>query len=614
MSGLGRETAPAIDGNMSRSKQLAALTLLILACLPLLLFVYLGLHTRMIHDDFGVAAIGRELGAWGGFVHYYNNWSGAYFSIPLRTGLAEFALALPPLVALMSIGIWLLGLYWLARQLLPVFDRQKTAALGLSALTVAAAINAFYSPDSLYLYSANVQYTVPLACLCVCLALALRTLQRSENRASLLRGAAACALISFLTAGASEMFLVFQLIFLLLLAPVAAMLVDRRHRPGLAVVAAAMLIATTIGLIIQLSSPGIWNRMASDAIAYDPPIRSLPLLLETTVQYTYGSIGRPPVFAGFTLLLAAGMFLALLRVSAAERSARPAIAQRANLAWLVGLSVQIVFLPIVWSQRSDNPQFLSRYSLAYLAVIITHSVLLLGFLLAYWRREKLRLILESHEHALAAASSALAALFLLLFAMTQVRHIDARASTYLFVSALSLLIVLAMLWQPVPPGSAGSKLAALALASTLIGWATIAALVGVTFLGHGFFAPRIMAGAAFLQVTSGLIWGWFLGTLIRSQGGQLSSWRRWLGAACLTVAIALGGAVFLGQARLVTDFQTYAREWDARDQSIRAQRDGGRQQITVAPLTFDLADHIGMGSLRYAERFYQVESIEIVDS
>ena len=61
--------------------------LLVLSVLPILLFAYMGQHTRLIHDDFGFTAIGRELGAWDTMLHYYNRWSPANTTVYIKAAL-----------------------------------------------------------------------------------------------------------------------------------------------------------------------------------------------------------------------------------------------------------------------------------------------------------------------------------------------------------------------------------------------------------------------------------------------------------------------------------------------------------------------------------------------
>ena len=415
----------------------------------------------------------------------------------------------------------------------------------------------------------------------------------------------------FLTAGAAEMYVVFQFVFLAGLAALAFAVVEKRRRRALAVIAAAMLLATALGLVIQVTAPGVANRLALDSERFGPPVRTLPQLLTMTSQLTFEGIGRPASFAGFVLLLAAGLFtsLATLRPPASAPSASPG--SRLPAATIVGLAAQLVFLPIMLAHKSDSPLYLGRYSLTYLMVLALHMALLLGFAVAFWRRRALRLALTGRPHALPVLSMAIALAFLLLFALTQLRRIDARASTYLFVSALSLLAILALLWQ----GDAdriSRALGLMALGFPLIAWLTIAALYCVTFLGHGFTANRIMSGSAWLQVMSGLVWGVYLGYLVKSSPftyARRQAWERWLAIGCLALALVIGGGVVLGQARLVPRLRTYAAEWDARHAYIIGQRESGRSHIKTAPLSFDLADYLGLGTLRSAPSFYGVDTI-----
>ena len=593
---------------MPQSRKIFTWALSLLACLPLLLFAYMGWHTRMIHDDFSAAAIGLEHGAWGGLVFEYERWTSAYSTIFLRFALAEYAVALPPLFTLGIIIIGLLGLYWLSRQVLEwlALDLpERPAALAISALSLAAAINAFYTPESFYWYSANIQYTVPLVCLLLCLALA-GWLVRSESRKRLLGGSLACGLICFLTAGASEMFLVFQAAFLTLGAALALVIIDKRRRKALIMVASAMLLATALSALVHLASPGIWQRAARDAVNYGEPIRSLSQLAQVTIQITFESIGRSTVIAGFTLLAALGLALGLrsrLNPVSPSSTLSPSAISRAAVA---GLALQVLFLPILWAHQSDAPLLLGRFSAAYMAVIALNLALLLG-LLALWRWRRLQLALAGRERGLPLASSLLLGAYLLLIAMTQLRSIDSRASTYLFASALSMLLMLALLWQP-SDDTGKRQLGLAALGILIIAWLTIAALISVTFIGHGFTSHRMMAGSAFLQVSAGFLCGLCLGRLLARCGG-LNGWRRLVTAGSLVTVAVVAGGIFLGQARLVPDLQTYAREWDARHQTIIARRDSGQTHIEVAPLTFDLADYIGMGTLRSAHIYYGVQSL-----
>lgn len=605
---------------MLQKRLILKTSLLLGSCLPLLLFAYLGAHSRLIHDDFGVSAMGLKYGAWDGLIRYYNRWTSAYSTIYLRLSLADYAVALPPLFTALIITVGLLGLYALLGQWFACYrldGLRRVIALGTSCLALAAAINAFYTPESFYWYSASVQYTLPLVCLIVCLALATWSLRVADNRGRLIWGAGACALISFLTAGASEMFLVFQATCLTLFAALAFVISAPHHRRALIIVAGSMLIATTIGLIVQLSSPGIWNRMESDASNYSQPIRSISQLAIVTVQITFESIGRQEVIAGFTLLAAAGLFIGLQTKPSAQSRELGLSANNFAYAVAIGLAIQLVFLPVLLAQQSNTPQFFERYSTGFVFVICLNLALILSLLLVLGQRRRIEAALRDWEHGLTGVSGLLLLAFLLLVTMTQYRSIDARASTYLFVSSLGMLLMLAILWQSGQTDAGIRKLGRAALSALGISWITIAALVFVTFIGHGFTSHRMMAGPAFLQVFAGLLWGLYLGLSIKSLAQAYAfrqRWERLLMAGGIAIAVVIGGGIFLGHARLIPDLQTYAREWDARHADILAQKGSGKSHIEVAPLSFDLAEYIGMGTLSSAEQFYNVESIEIVDA
>ena len=263
------------------------------------------------------------------------------------------------------------------------------------------------------------------------------------------------------------------------------------------------------------------------------------------------------------------------------------------------------------AHKSDNTLLLGRYSLSYLIALALHMSLLLAFVAACWQRRRLLLALERRRHGLPLVSAAILLAFMLLFALTQIRRIDSRASTYLFVSSLSLLVILALLWQSGAADRRTESLSLVALAWLPIAWLTIAAQYCVTFIGHGFTADRIMSGSAWLQVLSGLVWGLYLGYLVKSSAFADDiplAWKRWLAIGSLTVAVFVGGGICLGQARLVPQLRICAAEWDARHAYIVGQRESGREHIRVDPLVFDLADYLGLGTLRSAERFYRVDT------
>ena len=68
----------------------------------------------------------------------------------------------------------------------------------------------------------------------------------------------------------------------------------------------------------------------------------------------------------------------------------------------------------------------------------------------------------------------------------------------------------------------------------------------------------------------------------------------------------------MGHARLIPSLQRYAAEWDERHQYILDQRDAGVREITVKPLSFNLARHVRAAQIHMHEcpwEYYGVDKI-----
>lgn len=261
-----------------------------------------------------------------------------------------------------------------------------------------------------------------------------------------------------------------------------------------------------------------------------------------------------------------------------------------------------------------------------MTVIILNIVFILGFLALLWRRNHINAELQKREHGLLIVWHAIAftlAVVLLAFMRMRIQDIHYRASIYLITSFLVFLIII--IWQLLSVNQTPStrRFGFLSLCVYATGVVCIAAIVGVALFGRGgFVAARTLAPGAYLLVLPGLIWGAYTGYLIKnhplsSQTGQ--AWIRLLKLISLAVVLIIGMGIVLGQLALAPDFQSYAREWDARHQEIIAMRDSGQTAIEVAPLTYDLADFVHVATLAEdpsdccAPRYYGVDSIIVSD-
>ena len=589
-----------------------------LALAPAALYAYLGQFSRLRSDDYCAIARGQELGAWGYMMDKLDTWAGSYANWFFKGAVAPLdILAVRIMPALIAI-LWLFGLLWLVYEglsHLKISYSRRPLALAVAALGVAGAINGSHAPQSFYWYAASTHYTLPLALLTIYLALAVWLAKRTRLPAwGLMTGGALC----FITAGASEMFLVFQLAFLM-----CCLLVSLAwRRCAYARVFGVGWLATLVGLMIQLNAPGVAVRAAWIDKLFGRPDRSLLALLSKTSEETLKALGDPQIFAGFVLLLAVGLLVMLFacrRPSVkASKASKPV--ELVSPAWWLCLIFQLLWLPILWSHVSDMPQFLGRFSLRYMVVIVLNLAFISGFAVLLWQRGRINAYLQRHERGLLILCNGLLLIFVFLFALTQLGSIYYRAASWLLMTALMFLGLLCWQLSSLLPGAETRKFGLLALCSLVMGLVCLTAIIGAAVFGRGYAESRILAPGVSLLALSGLAWGFFLGHLVKglpSRYGQ--AWITRLKPAGLAMALIIVLGIALGQAALAPDFQRYAREWDARHLDIIAQRDRGQAAIETAPLSYDLAEYAGMTTMardptnRCAKGYYGVESITVID-
>ena len=593
-----------------------------LALVPVILYVYLGQFSRLMVDDYCIIASARARGAWNYMVDALNLHSGSYANWLFKGVMAPLDTLLPRITPALIIVLWLAGLIWLVFQVLAylkIDHSRRALSVALSALIVAATIHAFYSPQSFYWYAASTHYTLPLSLLAIYMALALWTARRSGlSLLALIAGGLLC----FISAGASEIFVVFQTTFLTLcLLSVFAFLPSSRRR-SYALAFGVGWLATLGGLAIQLSAPGIALRAEYIIIAQlsEPPSRSISVLIYQTLSRTLTYMNHPPALAGFVMLMAVGLLVMLVKYKPQPVSkAAPPVKLALPPLW-VGLIFQLLWMPLLWFQTSEDPQLLGRFSIRYMTVLILNILFILGFLLMLWQRKRIQTQLQKRERGLLMIWYIISSLsiFVLIFVLTQIRSIgiDRRSAAYLFTSLLMFLVLLTWQLLCLLPSAAERRFGLLALYSSGIGWVCIAAMIFVSMYGVWYVQPRAMAAGAYLLVVSGLVWGVWLGYLLKhyplsSQAGRV--WMRLLERGSLVIALIVAVGIVQDQAALIPNFQLYAREWDVRHQEIIKLRDSGHKSIEAAPLTWNLADYAAITAIddlsTCAPRYYGMKSI-----
>ncbi len=479
----------------------------------------------------------------------------------------------PARILFIIAAIGLPAIAWTASRLAWVLGGWRlpfAAAGGLSALMLAAAFNSFHSVQNLFSLSAAIEYSLGVPILLLCTALTMEFAGRHQRGTSLALVALLALAIAFLTAGFSEMFMVFQTVCFLFL--LAGLLLFRRDQRPAVLLCAAALLGSALSWIVQLTAPGNLYRIANpiEFMGSQPPDRSpLPLVVET-LEVAVPRLGHPPAFAGFMLMLAAGLYTALkLRTPPAAFSAHHAIAIP-RWAPAFALCIQLLLLPLLWMHSSDSIQVFGRFSGSFAVVIFINlaSSILLAVLL--WKRDRFCALLHRRNTALQLCGILLIVIGAL-FALTQLRSIHWKTELYLFLSALCWILLLLS-----PLGSAaGDRQAENALLLSISG----ITLTGLSFFTLNFVSiwaswfayPRVYAPALYVLMLSGLLMGWSLGVCIRRvelQSNSDSRWCRWYERASLLLALMLAAGITLGQAQQIPYFAEGAQKWDAIHQDI----------------------------------------------
>lgn len=605
--------------------RLAKVILLALALAPLLLLAYMGQFSRIMYDDYIFLTIGRDLGPWGAIIHWRDTWNGHYTDQLLHGLFARLGAAAPRILPTLLLSSWLLALTLLFRsafRLLNVKRHLNAIAMLAAALTVVAAVNAFYSQQTFYWYSAIVNYSLSPAAFMLFLVFPLESASASHSQSRLLLAAAAGFVYCFLTAGLSAMYMVAQGGVLATLLLPAALFARRTGRRAPLTLIAAGLVATVASFLVQITAPGVAIRSTRISPIESVSKRALPDWLQYTTEATYYIAGQETVFAGFILLVGFGLFAALL-LHGSPRAAplrHPVELARAPL--YCGLIAQLASLPLLWMHTSDLPSVFGRFSYAYASVVALNLGLLFIFATLLWRRRLLGDLLVGNRDRLLMLAAGVLLAVLILFAGAHFRSVHHRASRYLFLTATLLLALLA--WQ-LAQSLADERAKRYGQAVLLFGAACVFSyilMVGIPMYTLGKANSRIVTPSILMHVMLGLVLGGYLGYLIRRISADTPACRTWLrriGLVGLATALTITVGICLGQARFIPDLQIFAREWDERERMIISQRDSGQLDVVVAPLSFDLTWHLmyqRMSAERNggASRYYGVDSISVQEA
>ena len=320
------------------------------------------------------------------------------------------------------------------------------------------------------------------------------------------------------------------------------------------------------------------QRVLRSEATWATPIRSIPELVQGTLDSILKYVGHQEAFAGFTMLLALG-FYATLCVNVPRSNRSPSDSLTLTSAPLsLGLIVQLVFVPILWSHLSDSRQVFGRFSYTFMSVIILNAALTIAFAVTIWRRRSLVDACRRNKDALIVYGSVTLTVFSLLFVLAQFRSIHYKAATYLFTSALVTIAMLCWQLTFAVSDQRARKVGQVALSWLLMTLIIMAAQVLVSLYIHGTVTVRIMAGSAFMQVTGGLFWGCFLGLLIKHACVPSENIRAWMSrmkGLSIAIIIVICVGIVNGRAKSIPYLATLAVEWDDRHELLLGNLEQG---------------------------------------
>ncbi len=571
------------------------LVLLMLSLAPLAVFTYLGSQSRLIGDDFWVFGAGRDLGPWETILRVRDSWTSTYSDFFLHSLVVPLRETAPRIMPAIIMIIWNFALACIVFQvlrLLKIGRHRLIISIVFAAFIAGATVNGILSPLSIYYYWGAVKYLLPMALLTVYTAAALLLIPRLKSRRQVVVATLAGSIFCFINAGFSEMFLIYQLAFMTMaLAALALFMRDPLRRVAFTFYGGGWL-ATFASFLIQVSAPGIANRNAyAQEILGEYTASVAELIIDSlaqTLRLTYDA----DIFAGFMLLFFLGLYTMLSVYRPGQRSDDHEPIEMTRSFLLSGFLAQLLFIPFIYSHSSDLPQALGRYSYAYSIIFVINGGLLIGLGILLLYRQRINAWLAENQSAADIIAMAALLIILILFALTQIRPIYWKVFAFLFSSCHILLLMLVWL---LAQKFLRRRLATFVLCVYGAFLALNNAVILPEIYTHMRVIPRTLTMLPYSMVMLGLLWGVLLGFVLKQHEGSGRSKTRLgniLRLICFCAVMLISIAIVGRNAQLIPSFETFAREWDARQDYIIARRDSGQRVIAVSPLSFDLGTYM----------------------
>ena len=599
------------------SRQIAVIFGVMLALVPLMLFTYLGLHNRVMADDYIYLGLARDVGTWKAMAIWREVWNGDYSNFLLYGLLARLGTAAPPVFALFLCASAFVGFGWLTNLILAYLGiraRRRIASVVLAALTTAATINGFYHPQVFYYLTVAVEYTWPAVMLLLGIALAVETARRLHGNVQHVLVAFAAALYALINAGFSEMYLVFQLTTMALIAVFVFVFQRGPKRNSFVILAMAGLLGTVASLPLQLTTHGVAYRTSLSNVLGNlvMPVRELPDLLGRTLNETLYYAGKQDGFTGFMLVAFAALFVMLTVGKRSPVKLKPWNKTTTYGPIAFALGVQLLFVPILLTHSSDSLQVFGRFSFAFALVVCLNLLAITVLLGLLWRRDLLDKAIK-RQNGLMIYCLFVLLLVCLFFAMTQARNIHYKAASYLLFAAVTLLIMLA--WQLTcmadePLMKALFRLSAFATAGAFV---TLAALLAVKLWSVGYIIDRTLTAAIFALMLGSLFIGVALGALIQRGCPMADADARWLRGIrllCLLVVLTIVAGIVIGQGQWISHVREDTTILEEGHEEITRLRDAGNPAVFTKKFPRFNPDEFG--SMPYKHEYHPLDWSQLI--
>ena len=576
--------------------RIAYSAVILLAFIPLVQFAYLGHFSRLTKDDYVYIGKPMESSAWEAMLFFRENWNGDYTNFLLYGFLAPLGERLPSIFPSVIILLGLVCFTWFNARLLTflrVSHYRRLSAAVLASLTLVAFFGGSYSLLAIYWFTVSVEYVLPVMILMVCLALGARAMGWAKTTRRLSMAAIAFSLLGFLNAGFSEMYLVFQSVILALIGIYALGATEKAGRRRSFILILAALLGTAGGAAAHLSAAGVSYRLSLSVLWNNPiePVRELPLLIARTLELLPAYLTDKFAFSGFKMLAAAGLAATLALAQPARADFKQPHKLAASWLYVIGLVVQLGFLPVLWSHTSDFPYIFGRFSYSYSLALLLNIGLIIAFLAMAARPNQLVQRLDTRRGRLLYNSITLFIIGVL-FVLPEARAIVANAAMYFTVT--SYLMAGIYIWQLAFALAAEGdrraiRVGLVSLASAGFTVAPLAVMIAVVSWVQGAVYDYTITPVLFPLILTGLIWGSSAGMLLRRHallGNGNLRWCRAVVLLSLLVAIVNGWNLISAQTQKMEELAESARIWDETHQEILGLLDEDKSVVYTREFLF----------------------------